>query len=109
MNPLHDLSTYTEHLEKWLAGSPATLRAATAAEPSFAARVEAMSALMRSLFDEGWGRYGWPEELGGLGGTILHRAALWEASHATAFAEWPCSSTSRSCCRRLSAWLRARS
>jgi alkylation response protein AidB-like acyl-CoA dehydrogenase len=38
-----------------------------------------MSALLGELFDEGWGRYGWPERVGGLGGTIRHRAAMWEA------------------------------
>lgn len=37
------------------------------------------SELMRVLFDEGWARYGWPEEAGGFGGDILHRAAMWEA------------------------------
>ena len=42
-------------------------------------RVEAMAGLMAALFDAGWGRYGWPAEVGGLGGTMAHRAAMWEA------------------------------
>jgi alkylation response protein AidB-like acyl-CoA dehydrogenase len=37
-----------------------------------------MSQLMADLFAAGWGRYGWPEEFGGLGGTIVHRAAMWD-------------------------------
>src|SRR5262245_13097178 len=73
------LPAYMDGLEKWLAGAPPSLRAAATPLPSFAARVAATSALMRELFDEGWGRYGWPEALGGLGGSIFHRAAMWEA------------------------------
>ena len=79
MDPLHELSAYSDGLEKWLASSPPSLRAAATPNPSFAARVEAASDLMKALFDGGWGRYGWPEALGGLGGTILHRAAMWDS------------------------------
>jgi alkylation response protein AidB-like acyl-CoA dehydrogenase len=38
-----------------------------------------MSALLAELFEAGWGRYGWPDRVGGLGGTIRHRAAMWDA------------------------------
>jgi alkylation response protein AidB-like acyl-CoA dehydrogenase len=38
-----------------------------------------MTDLMKTLHEDGWNRYGWPEAAGGLGGTILHRAAMWEA------------------------------
>ena len=31
-----------------------------------------------ALFAGGWVRYGWPEELGGLGGDARHRAALYD-------------------------------
>ena len=30
------------------------------------------------LFTGGWVRYGWPDELGGLGGDARHRAALYD-------------------------------
>ena len=73
------LAAYTEGLEKWLATAPSSLAAAAAPDPSFAARVAALSQLMKDLFEEGWARHGWPESLGGLGGTILHRAAMWDA------------------------------
>jgi alkylation response protein AidB-like acyl-CoA dehydrogenase len=79
MDPLHELSAYREALAKWLTSFPPRVAAACAARPSFVALVEAASAMMAELFDAGFGRYGWPEALGGLGGTILHRAALWEA------------------------------
>jgi alkylation response protein AidB-like acyl-CoA dehydrogenase len=79
LEPRLGLAAYAEGFEKWLATAPPTLVAAAAPIPSFAARVEVMSALMRALYEEGWGRHGWPESLGGLGGTILHRAAMWDS------------------------------
>ncbi len=78
MESLHELPAYTEGLEKWLRSAPPSLLAAAQPIPTFAARLEVMSDLMKALFDEGWGRYGWPVALGGFGGTILHRAALWD-------------------------------
>jgi alkylation response protein AidB-like acyl-CoA dehydrogenase len=73
------LADFSEGLEKWLGTAPPALVAARAPCPTFPARVEGMSRLMRALFEAGWGAFGWPESLGGRGGTILHRAALWEA------------------------------
>ncbi|MCK9897782.1 acyl-CoA dehydrogenase family protein [Frankia sp. AgB32] len=74
-----DASAYAAAFEVWLASPPAELRAATRPIASYEERVAVTSALMRVLFDEGWARYGWPTQLGGLGGDILHRAAMWEA------------------------------
>jgi len=34
--------------------------------------------LQRALFDAGWSRWGWPEHVGGLGGTAVLRAAMYE-------------------------------
>ena len=76
---LSDVAGYAEALEAWLTRQPPALRAATRPIPVYEDRVRAMAALMASLFDEGWARYGWPEELGGLGGTIMHRAHMWHA------------------------------
>jgi alkylation response protein AidB-like acyl-CoA dehydrogenase len=78
-DPLLDVRTYAAELESWLAGRPACLRAVEAPIRRFENRVKAMAVLMGGLHDEGWARYGWPQDLGGLGGTILHRAAMWEA------------------------------
>lgn len=78
-DPLLDVRTYAGELASWLASRPAALRAVEAPIRTYAARVEAMTDLMAALHDAGWSRYGWPEEVGGLGGTILHRAAMWEA------------------------------
>jgi alkylation response protein AidB-like acyl-CoA dehydrogenase len=76
---LIDLDAYTAGLERWLAGRPPELVAAAAPIPDYAAKVDTMAALMAVLYDAGWSRYGWPTEVGGLGGTIEHRAAMWEA------------------------------
>ncbi|MDQ2677758.1 MAG: acyl-CoA dehydrogenase family protein [Actinomycetota bacterium] len=74
-----DLGRYRRDLEAWLAAEPAALVAATRPEPVFERRVEVMRTLMAELYDEGWARVGWPVELGGSGGTIRHRAVMWEA------------------------------
>jgi Acyl-CoA dehydrogenase, middle domain/Acyl-CoA dehydrogenase, N-terminal domain len=76
---LPDVRTYAVELDAWLARRPACLRAVAAPIPAYAARVKAMVELMAVLHDEAWSRYGWPAEVGGLGGSILHRAAMWEA------------------------------
>ncbi len=42
----------------------------------FGERVPILCELQRTLFDDGWSRYGWSEENGGFGGTVLHRAVI---------------------------------
>jgi len=79
LDPLLDLGTFCEGLEAWLATGPPGVRAAARPIPRYDERVDAMSALLAELFDAGWARYGWPERAGGLGGTIRHRAAMWDA------------------------------
>jgi alkylation response protein AidB-like acyl-CoA dehydrogenase len=79
LQPDLPLPAYAEGLEKWLATAPPELVAATAPIPSFEERVAVMCDLMGALFDAGWGRHGWPAELGGLDGTIVHRAVMWDA------------------------------
>lgn len=41
-------------------------------------RIAHEALLLGRLYDEGWNRYGWPEEAGGLGGSLLHRAAMYD-------------------------------
>jgi alkylation response protein AidB-like acyl-CoA dehydrogenase len=78
-DPLLDLGVYAAELERWLGAGPTALRAAQAPMSDQGERVEAMSGLMAAMYEAGWARYGWPSEVGGFGGTIAHRAALWEA------------------------------
>ncbi|MFJ4781979.1 acyl-CoA dehydrogenase family protein [Streptomyces sp. NPDC088794] len=45
---------------------------------SLDAQVAQLERVRRALFDAGWMRYGWPEEVGGLGGPAAFRAVLGE-------------------------------
>jgi len=74
-----ELGEYVRGLESWLDAAPPALVAACEPEPDYERRVEVMRALMGELHAAGWSRAGWPVDLGGTGGTILHRAAMWEA------------------------------
>lgn len=51
--------------------------------PSIEAAVAHDRGLQQLLFDAGWSRWGWPEEAGGLGGSPLLRAALYESMWAS--------------------------
>jgi alkylation response protein AidB-like acyl-CoA dehydrogenase len=76
---LLDLAAYAASFESWLAGRPESVTSASRPIASFEDRVVVMCALMADLFGQGWGRYGWPPEVGGYGGSILHRAVMWDA------------------------------
>lgn len=78
-DPLLDLATYAADLDAWLDADTPALTRACQPIPNYAERVTAMCALMAELHEQNWSRYGWPTEVGGLGGTIEHRAAMWEA------------------------------
>ena len=46
-------------------------------EPAaFDDKLPLLQELQREIYDAGWARYGWPEALGGLGGTVVHRALV---------------------------------
>ncbi|QIX52684.1 acyl-CoA dehydrogenase family protein [Rhodococcus sp. DMU1] len=51
---------------------------APAPDHSFEAQVAQLSRVRRALYDAGWMRYGWPAEVGGLGGPAVLRAVLGE-------------------------------
>jgi len=78
-DPLLEVRAFADAFEEWLAAEPESVRVVATPTPSYPDRVTAMAAMMNDLHDAGWSRYGWPHELGGLGGTILHRGAFWEA------------------------------
>ena len=76
---LLDVPTFAADLEAWLDDGPVEVDAACRPIPDYATRVEVMASLMAALHEAGWARHGWPVEVGGLGGTIAHRAAMWDA------------------------------
>jgi alkylation response protein AidB-like acyl-CoA dehydrogenase len=67
----------------WLAGHDLT----PGPGHSLAGQVAQLARLRRALYDAGWMRYGWPEEVGGLGGPAVLRAVLGEEVTALGLAE----------------------
>jgi alkylation response protein AidB-like acyl-CoA dehydrogenase len=66
-------------LREWLAGNADELAAfRTRAAGGIGASVEHERVLLRLLYDAGWSRWGWPEPVGGLGGPVVLRAALYD-------------------------------
>jgi alkylation response protein AidB-like acyl-CoA dehydrogenase len=63
----------------WLSENARRLPDVVGTGRSFTTRLRALRDLQAILFDAGWVRHGWPEVAGGLGGTSLHRAAIYEA------------------------------
>lgn len=71
------LHEYVEALRAWLVDAPLDAHRANgpgAIEDVF----ERDRELLALLWDRGWTRWGWPEEVGGLGGNALWRAALYD-------------------------------
>jgi alkylation response protein AidB-like acyl-CoA dehydrogenase len=77
---LLDLSTadFAERFRAWLGDHRAEVAPLLAPGSDFDVRVDAARRLRRLLWDTGWARYGWPDLVGGAGGTSLHRAVVTE-------------------------------
>ncbi len=78
-DPLLEVSAFAHYLEAWLRSEPPELLRARQPLADYASRVEVMRGFVACLYEAGWSRYGWPESVGGLGGTMVHRGAMWEA------------------------------
>src|SRR6516225_4869649 len=61
-------------LQAWLA----TCDLSPGPDRSLGGQVAQLARLRRALYDAGWMRYGWPAEVGGLGGPAVLRAVLGE-------------------------------
>ncbi len=73
-----DLVFFQTAFREWLDDSAAQLAPLLRPYPDFDERVAAAVRMRRLLFESGWGRYGWPSRVGGLGGSILHRGIVHE-------------------------------
>jgi alkylation response protein AidB-like acyl-CoA dehydrogenase len=74
-----ELDEYRASLDAWLeANLPALLPARTGLG-SLDDQMGQLAKIKRRTFEAGWMRWGWPERVGGLGGSILLRAYLGEA------------------------------
>jgi acyl-CoA dehydrogenase len=74
-----DLQQHAARLRTWLDEHADALREFTQRAPGgIASNVEHERAMLRLLHDAGWSRWGWPVEVGGLGGPVLLRAVLYD-------------------------------
>ena len=71
-----DLDEYRDRLRAWLGAHADELRRDGAS--SMAERIRNGLALTSAMWDAGWKRVGWPESLGGLGGSARHRATYYD-------------------------------
>lgn len=72
------LDEFAQAFREWMAAHHDDLVPLLAVSSRFDARVTANRALRHLLWDSDWGRLGWPEHVGGRGGTSLHRAVITE-------------------------------
>jgi alkylation response protein AidB-like acyl-CoA dehydrogenase len=70
------LAEFVDRFRGWTTEQRDRLVPLLAVRADFDERVQAARDLRRLLFQSGWGRVGWPAEVGGLGGGSLHRALL---------------------------------
>ena len=74
-----DLDAYRAALGAWLDAHDAVLeRQRGFHSPEFAAISERQRELQSALFDAGWVLWGWPTDVGGLGGDARHRGTLYD-------------------------------
>lgn len=74
-----DLDQFRAGLDAWLDEHEAELAPPSGADVSFDEEMAHLSKVKRLTYDAGWMRWGWPERVGGLGGSTLMRAYLGEA------------------------------
>ena len=74
-----ELDEYRKGLDAWLDEHAEELAPVEADLATLDGQMAHLSDVKRRLFDDGWNRWGWPERVGGLGGTPLLRAYLGEA------------------------------
>jgi alkylation response protein AidB-like acyl-CoA dehydrogenase len=74
-----ELDAFRKALDAWLDGHAAELAPAYTGAGTLDERMAQIAKVRRLAFDAGWARWGWPEAVGGLGGSTLLRAYLSEA------------------------------
>jgi alkylation response protein AidB-like acyl-CoA dehydrogenase len=74
---LSDVVAFRTSFRQWLADHEAGLPRGES-RASFAARLESLRSLQNELYAAGWARIGWPEHVGGLGGSAVHRAVMYD-------------------------------
>lgn len=74
-----DLDSFRSSLDDWLDENKSALAPRFAGAGTLDEQVAQLNKVKRLAYDAGWVRYGWPDRVGGLGGSSLLRAYLAEA------------------------------
>jgi alkylation response protein AidB-like acyl-CoA dehydrogenase len=74
-----NLGEFRPALDRWLDENTAALAPAHEHRGSLDEQMAQLAKVKRMVFDAGWMRWGWPERVGGLGGSPLLRGYLGEA------------------------------
>lgn len=74
MTELHEPAAFRTRLRAWLADNDLT----PPDDDTLPGQLRQFARVQRALYDAGWGRYGWPEHAGGLGGPDILRAIVGE-------------------------------
>jgi alkylation response protein AidB-like acyl-CoA dehydrogenase len=74
-----ELSAFRAALDRWLDEQADALTPDDARRQTLDGQVAHLAEVKRRTFEAGWMRWGWPERVGGLGGSTLLRAYLGEA------------------------------
>jgi len=74
-----ELDDFRTDLDTWLDEHEAELAPDRARIDDLDEQMRHLSVVKRAVFDAGWMRWGWPERVGGLGGSTILRAYLGEA------------------------------
>ena len=74
-----ELDTFRPALDRWLDEHARELSPGSADPTSLEGNAAQLAKVKRLAYDAGWMRWGWPERVGGLGGSSILRAYLGEA------------------------------
>jgi alkylation response protein AidB-like acyl-CoA dehydrogenase len=74
-----ELPEFRAGVEAWLDEHEAELEPPSGPDVTFDDEMAHLSTVKRMTYDAGWTRWGWPERVGGFGGSTLMRAYLGEA------------------------------
>ena len=76
IGPNPSLPALADAFQSWLDERASALSHLKIEPPDFGDKIAVLRELQAELYDAGWARYGWPESMGALGGTVLHRALI---------------------------------
>ena len=78
LNAATSLAEHRERLRAWIGDHAEELERYSNLRSDMDDRIGLLRGYQRLLFEDGWIRYGWPEEFGGLGGSVLLRGVISE-------------------------------